>query len=258
MKKIVQVKLSDLKDSFYIRTKLNDDRLQYLWSLREGGVKLPPILITKDNKIVWGRHRVYVEKELMNNDTIEAEITEEEDFLTLVKMSYEENSEGPLPPTKDDLFHTMTPLVQKGIPLKKVANAFSFLPYGMVKMAYHHAQWREENKKLLKAQQLVIEQNFTVKKAAEILGVKEEKLKEFMNRKKPNGASVTACKKEIGQRFNHFNRVNGQKIGDLFKWWDDGIMIREDANSVFRYLGKLIINQNKMYADWQKRWDSKK
>lgn len=260
MGKIIEVKLADLKDSFYVRVRLDDDRLQLLWSLRDAGVELPPILITKDYRIVRGRHRVYVERELMKKETIKAIVTEETDFIKLVAMAVEENSGGSLPLTKEDLFHTMVPLVQKGISLKKVVSAFPFLPHQLIRTCYRHAEWRENNKKYQQARSLVIYDNLTVNKAAEVVGIDQQKLQKFLDKKADNngGGRLVASKKELGQRFSHFNRCNGQKVRDLFKLYDDGEIGKRDADSIFNYLGNLIINQNRMYADWQKRWEYKK
>jgi hypothetical protein len=258
MHKIIEVEITKLKDSFDIRNTLNQDHVLFLWSLIDAGTELPPIKITKDFSIIDGRHR-RIAYEHAGIPMIKAEVVDTDSTIEIVKQAIEANMGGALPPTKTDLYRTMMILINRKYSKERITDEFkSILPMGLIRISYHQARWQINNKKVNEAIDLIKTSNLTVKKAAEIVGISENSIKEKLDRKKIDGNGNPHLKGTLSKMFTHFNKSLGKIVSKTFQDCEDGELTKLETEAILKFLAKLIVNQNRMYADWQKRWDYKK
>ncbi len=255
---IIEVEISKLKDSFDIRSLLNQEHILFLWGLIDAGVELPPIKITKDFSIIDGRHRrdAY---EHANIPIIKAEIVDTDSTIEIVKQALEANWGGALPLTKNDLYRTMTILINRKYSKDRIFNEFkSILPMALIRSSHHNAVWQINNKKVNEAIDLIRTSNLTVKKAAEIIGISEKSVKDKLDRRKIGDNGNPHLKGTLSKMFTHFDKSLGKVVSKIFQDFEDSEQTKLETETILKFLAKLIINQNRMYADWQKRWDYKK
>jgi hypothetical protein len=252
---IIQVKISELKDRFGIRSIINHEHELYLWSLIEGGVPLPPIKITKDYYIIDGRHRIEAYKDA-NIEIIEAEVINEDSTIEIVKLALSSNIGGPLPPTKNDICRTMILLVEKKYSRKRIFDEFSkILPKSLIRTSYHSAVWKINNNKKNDVFDLLAKGS-TLPVISKALDIPKEKIHEWIKNRKvsTNGTG----RMEIRQMFTHFNKKLGKVFSNILQACEDGEKTKMETESIIQFLSKLISNQNRMYSDWNKRWNYKK
>lgn len=256
--KIIDIEISKLKDALDIRSTLNQEHVLYLWGLIDAGTELPPIKITKDNVIIDGRHRreAYIDAGIQ---IIKAEIIETDGTLSIVKRALQENIGGPLPPTKLDLYRSMLILVEKKYSKQRIVDEFSLiLPVRLVRSCYEHALWKSKNRKVNEALDLIRKSNLTPEKAAQLLDIPLQSIKDKLADRKTNMAGDANMRGTLQTMFSHFNKTLSRKISEIFQRYDDGELTKLDSEGTLKFLAKLIANQNRMYADWNKRWNYKK
>lgn len=258
MGKIIEAKVSELKDNFDIRNIINQSHVDYLYGLKEGGIDLGLIKITKDFTIVDGRHRVELYK-ILEIPLIKAEIIDEDSTIGIVRQALSSNMGGPLPPTKSDIRRVMTILINKGYSKKKIYEEFKeILPLSFMKISYQYAALKINNQKIQEAIQLINDSGLTKQKAAEIIKIPEKWITKKLNINKENGDYVQGMKAEVSGLFAHFNKKTGKAFSSILQKYDDGESTKKDTEKIVKYLGQLMINQNRMYSNWQRRWNYKK
>lgn len=259
---IIKVNISELKDSFYVRTETNQKHVEYLASLIGGDVDLGPIRITDDYKIIDGRHRVEATK-FLNLPTIRAIVEKDGDLFLLVKKALSSNMGGALPNTREDLRHSITFLIeQQQASYQKIITQLSDIyPHGMIKAIYGDAISRINNKKLAKALFLLRDGNITLSKAADAVGIPEKYLSDAIKRK---GTKLTPQrwiadeKLLFKRRYSHVNKCNAQARIHIFQKFDDGELRENEVDSFLDYFGQQVARQQQIYSDWRKRWNVKK
>jgi hypothetical protein len=258
MGKIIDVEIRKLVDQVDIRSLLDQDHLIYLWGLVEGGLELPPIKITKDFVIIDGRHRVEVYRRYAQIPFIKAEIIDKSGTIEIVKEALTSNMGGALPPNKNDLYRTMLILINKGYSRQRITSEFKeILPPRLLRSCYQHATWKINNKKVNEAIDLVTRSGLTVSKAASLVGISEDSINKKINGKKDHHDNGIA-KRELMTMFTHFNKGLGKKFSEILQKYEDGEATKSETEDIVNSLSKLITNQNRMYSEWNKRWNYKK
>lgn len=255
--KTIDVEISKLKDEFDIRCILNDDHIIYLAELIKAGQSLPPIKITKDFKIVDGRHRKRA-YELAEILVVKAVVSDSNGTIDIVKEALSSNMGGALPPLKQDLLRTMTILINKGYSRQRIFKEFeSILPLSLLRSSHHHASWAINRQKVNNAIDL-IRNGLTIAKACELTGASLQAVKDKLDRRISDGNGHTHIKGTLSKMFTHFDKSLGKVVSNIFQNYEDGEQTKLDTEITLKFLAKLITNQNRMYADWQKRWNYKK
>lgn len=259
MNKIIDVEISKLKDTFDIRGNvLNQDHVLYLWLLIDAGKELPPIKITKDFSIIEGRHRVAAYKDA-GKAIIRAELIDTDSTIEIIKLALSSNVGGPLPPSPTDITRTIALLIKKKYSKERIINELkTIFPVSIIRSAHNKAMWQINRLKTNETIDLITMSNLTIQKACEITGANEPRVKIALGKRKeiPNGKPQT--KGTITKIFTHFNKSLGKIISKVFQDLEDGELTKLEAEAIFKFLGNRIINQSRMYADWQNRWQYKK
>ena len=255
---IVEVKVSELVNGFYVREKFNDNHLAMLLSLSEGGVKFPPIEITKEKEIIDGRYRTELAK-LLDKEFIEAIIIKDGKAETeLAAQALGANLGGSLPPTKEDIIHTIKYLIGKSFPKDEIISKLSRpLPASMVRVLYLRATSEIAKAKGFRGAHLVKEDGLSIEEAAKRVGLKtikpiQDALKIGQRDKLPKFNSI------ISSKFVYLNRGNGRLITTLFNAYKDGEISSDEVLERLDFLGKAISNTNRLFSDWQSRFSKMK
>ena len=241
MAKIIKVKLSELKKDFYVREKLIESHWFLIAELMDAGTPFPPIRAA----------------EFLERETIEAVIIPDKGKLASVSHALEANYGGSLPPTGEDIIHTLTYLIEKSIPRDQTINQFSkFIPKSLVNTFYKKAYSNICNKKVYAAIGLITGKGLDIYEAAKEVGLKSTaQIKNEMDRRLGKGQSkIPNFKAIFAAKFATFNNSNGHLITQLRTAYKNAEISSETVADTLRALGDLISNTKKVYEDWQARF----
>jgi len=259
--KIIEVKLSDLKYGIYVREHLDENRILFFASLMEAGADLPPIKITKDNKIIDGRHRTEAAK-FLDKVKIKAVVTENGNNLQIIREAIASNWGGSLPPTKMDLIHSIMQLMEASYPANKIEQEFkNIIPLSMLRTIIQHARLKINNQRILKAKRILSDNpKMSVEKVAELVELKTKILQDSIAKDsgKREVNFVASQKDSLSARYKHFNCSIANIIRFIFKNHSDAEIDSGQVDRILEHLGGLIANQNRIWADIERRWQARK
>lgn len=253
MSKLVSIK--DLQTNTYVRKELDQEHVLVLAQLIEDGIKLPPIQITPDHRVIDGRHRV--EAHEMNSLTeIRCEVVEVEDEVDIITRAFRANMGGAKPPTPADIEHTVMLLLDRGQTIKEVAAALR-LPPGMTRIYVTQVKSKVNRTKLLQAADSITGGGLTVQKAAEKHGVDPDKLKEMLatrrNRHKPG---IAETQRSLTKRYKSVGSSNANLLRKLLEKVEDGDVTIKQAATIIDHLEELQRKSARAVADWKKRLEA--
>ncbi len=254
------IEISKLKKQIYVRDGLNEDHWLMLAGLIDGGVQLPPILITEDGAIIDGRHRVRAH-EFLGLTTIEAIVVKESRTVELVGLAIKENIGGSLPINKKDLQHCMEIMLEKHLTQKQIFGELKqYLPVGLLKTAMQTAGWMVRTRKIRRALDLMAETpTLSVGDAARLVGVAEDTLQNAISKKKPVAVNViSTTKANLKRRFTNFNRSLGQDVKYMVLTWTEGDLSTENVDELMQFYNQQVNNVLMNCQDTLKRWVAKR
>lgn len=249
-------KIADLKTTMFVRSALNQDHVLFLAELIEGGTVLPPIQITEDGRIIDGRHRKEA-YELLDRTEVKVEVVGETDETKLITMAFKANVGGSLPPTIEDVNHTIQVLLEKRVPQCQIAKLLR-LPPSMSDKLVSRVKTRITRTKKQDAVDAVTERGLTISAAAKQFGVPFEDVRNELRRRKKKDTSVaehmrnlTAFYRTLGQRTAHILRATM----DEFR---DGEMSASQVDEVFKKIEQLQVKSARSIKDWETRFEAAK
>lgn len=255
MNKIIIVKIADLDMNLFVRKTLNQNHALYLGELVQNGVKLPPILINPQKKVIDGRHRVEA-YELNDLLEIEAEVVNITSDAELIAAAFKANVGGALPPNSQDIEHTIVVLLGLGEAQKHIVEMLG-LPVEMTRGYIKNVQSRLMRQKLQQAADAVTEGGLTVPKAAEQFRVNPDRLKETLsgNRKKQKKEAMNEVQLHFTKRYRSLGSSNAASLRRLFDKFQDGDVSPQQVVAIFEKLDQLQKQSARSLADWRKRFD---
>ncbi len=249
------VSINDLQKNTFVRRELDQDHVLYLGQLLEGGVKLPPILVTDDLQVIDGRHRIEAH-ELLNLTEIRCEVVEVRDEADLIARAFKANVGGPKPPTPEDVEHTVKLLLARGVAQKDIVRMLR-LPPGMARHYVGQVKSKLNRARLLQAASSVTDDGLTVAKAAEKHNVDSDKLREVLsgrrNRHKPGIAEI---QRTLTRQYKSVGLRNANLCKRLMDKLEDGDVTEKQVISIFDHLDSLQKQSARAVADWRKRFDT--
>ncbi len=250
--------LTAIKETFFVRAKLDEDWILQLAQLIENRQELPPIEVTKDHELVDGRHRIEAYK-LNNRTEIECVLVEETDRLKLVALAFTANVGGSKPPTQEDIKFTIRTLLRDGVSRRKIIEMMPF-PKEVTRRYVDDVQSAEAKQRMNQAVDAVVEGEMTVKDAAEKLAVDPIKLKETLKGKKKtvkSGRSLVAQYKTIFTvQFRRLSLSNGKHMGNLVEKYRDGLVTHAEMQELYDHLGGLMEQMKRAHAGRVKRFQA--
>lgn len=254
--KIVIVKVAELDTNLFVRKSLDQDRVLVLAELVQNGTKLPAILISQNKKVIDGRHRVEC-YDLCGVLEIEAEMVDVSDEGELIAMAFKANMGGPMPPTTDDIEHTVLVMLEHKIAQKRIVEILG-LPPEMTKKYIKDVQSRLVRQKIQQAADAVAYDGLTVIKAAEQFSVNPDRLKEILsgNRKKQKIEAFTEVTRNLTKKYRSLGSSNASALRRLFEKFQDGDVSKQQVDTIFDKIDKLQKQSARSVADWKKRFAS--
>lgn len=254
MSKTREVPLSELKTSFFVRKRLNDDWVLQLAALYEAGEPLPPLEITWDNEVIDGRHRKAA-LELLGRTVVMCHEAGQMEQGKAIVSALKANVGGSLPPTKEDIVHSMIQLLNQGWTQRKILDSMPF-PRSVASKYLKDAWGVVLDSKLKAAMKDVAENDMKVKDAAEKHGVPLEKLQEHMNpnRKKRKQQSMAHLKNQLQRAYQGFHRQIAYKIQKTIETYEDNSIGEVEVFDMFDTLCDLIDKGHKRVEEHKQRF----
>ncbi|MEK7390717.1 MAG: ParB/RepB/Spo0J family partition protein [Patescibacteria group bacterium] len=255
--KIVTVKIVDLKKNLFVRLALNEDHVLYLADLIGNGVKLSPITITPDLTVNDGRHRIAA-YELLGLTEIEAEVVNIGSEIEQIAMAFKANVGGSLPPTQQDVEHTIELLLERGETKKRIGELLG-LPAGMARRYVDVVQSRVARTTLMKAVAAVTDGGLTVAKAAEMHGVDPEKVKAVLSGHRRNNklGGMAEIHRNLTKTYKSLSSRNAALVRGILVKHEDGDMSEKQVREIFAHIELLQKQSARAVADRMARFDAK-
>lgn len=253
--------LKDIKETFFVRAELDQDRIAFFVKLLEAGEKLPPLKITKktdelqDGELVDGRHRRAAYERVKRQQVpveVDPSIKTREDAIL---AAFAANMGGPQPPKDRDYTHTVQILLKAGIRPGRVAKRLSeatSIPLVVYKRYVSNVQSTLAKHRLVQARNAIADDGLSVAAAAEKYDVDPAKLRaEIRGYKKKEAASeLSAIKAGISSRFKAFSAVNGKLPSKLRELHDSGELKTPDIEAILQHYGEKLQDMSLQFRNW--------
>ena len=232
--------VKDLSFDFFVRKELNADWALQLGDLVEHGVEMDPIYITRENKVIDGRHRMEAH-ELAKKPEIKCKIVEADNDIELVVFALKQNLGGSLPPSKGDIEHTIQDLLNRGVPKKQLNDVESQM----------------QRAKLQKAALAISNGGLTVPKAAIQYDVPEDQLKTLLTTrvKGKTKRGIEEIQRQLSLSYKSLGQRNSATVRRLLDAYQDGDVSHKQAMKIFTHLDHLIKVSSRKATEWHKRFE---
>ena len=249
--------ISDLASDFYVRRELNHDWALQLGLLVESGVELEPIYITRENKVIDGRHRMEA-YELAKKTEIRAKIVEADSDVELVVFALKCNIGSGLPASKDDIEHTIQELLNRGVPKKQLAETLSILPAKLVRKYLNDVESQIHRSKLQKAALAISAGGLTVPKAAIQYDVPEDQLRVLLNTRVCGRTKrgIEESRRQLSNSYKSLGQKNHAIIRRIMEAYQDSDASHKQVIQLFEHLDHLVKVSSRKIAEWRKRFEA--
>lgn len=260
--KSVVKKLSEIRETFFVRTGLNPDRVKMFVDLYESGAKVPRIRITEDGQLIEGRHRKAALEQLGRTET-ECEVSQNKHRRELLIEALEANLGGSMPPSPADIMYTIKQLITGGmsqIEVIRKLNSVAGFPVSMCKRYVENVRLRLNNEKTIAALAAIADRGISVKAAAEEFGVGLDVVKNAIKgkKKKVDEMDFRELKSGLSSQFRSTAGKTGATMRKLFEAYHDGLVGIDLVEKVVKEMGRLVKKLDHSVKDWQKRLDAHK
>ncbi len=218
--KPILIEIAKLKNEYDVRKVLNDERVLVLAELIQEGLELPPIQVAMGENgwiFVDGRHRAAAHT-LLDKTEILAIVVERKEPAKMFAQSLFANSGGALPPTINDIRHTVRRMLESGANATTVLKELSFLPVSQIRRYIHDSQEQMKRVKIRMALDSIAEGLRPVDAAAKY-NVDLESLK----------AAISGIKKKFG-------------AGDVSIESENKVYVKSQMRSVYVGITKRLEN----------------
>jgi len=253
-KKIVMMKISELKRTIFVRRCINQNHMFHLALLIEAGVDVGAIKVTPEGEIIDGRHRTDA-YEYLGQAEIPCEVIRVGNEIDIISEAFGANCGGALPPTRADVEHTVQLLLDRNASTKKIA-AIIRMPISLAKKFVGDVNRRIERQKVSEACDLVTNGGLTVPKAAEAGGVTVEQLKNQLGPRKRRTSGVAELKSEISRSYRSMAQKNASIMRNLLGQYDEGDLSEGAVREVLAKISSLKKRAGQTDADWERRLEA--
>lgn len=223
---ILEIAIADLQVPFYVRQKTDQDHVLFLAELMEGGVQLDPITIVANAdgsySVRDGRHRIEASR-LLDRLTIRAKVVPPaKDVVSEIKLAFEANVGGALPPSREDIEHTVRLLLSQNVARKDIAKILP-IPTSLAHKYVQSINMKQLRARMNQAIQAVSEGSLNAPQAAEKFRVDLEALRrELGGRKKKRKHGGAEVKRIISSKYRSLAQYNATTLRRLFAEMEDG------------------------------------
>lgn len=275
--KTAMIPIDKVETNTFVRTGIDQDRIQVMGLAVEGGAKLPPIvlipayevnsrgeIVPLNNKMYYmvdGRHRLLMEDQMFDHTEVAAQIimggvtTEAQ----LISIAFLLNSpDGPLPPDKGDIEHTIEELLKRKVQKKEIPTMLG-LPDMVVKKFINDVEQRLEHAKTLRAFKHVVNKGMSIPEAAQKEDTTSEKLRNYIaaGRRKRKANDLDSANRTVSGSYKSLNSTLHMTIRILVGKYDDGDVTAEDVINVFKKIEGFHARNAKSIKDLRSRFEAK-
>jgi transposase len=246
-------KISELKMNLYVRKALDQDHVLYLAELMEGGVDLGPIKVNPDGIVVDGRHRIEATT-LHNKDEIRGEPVNIRGEANLIAAAFKANVGGSLPPSREDIEHTIASLIERQESEKNIISLLAMSP-SMARKYIVEIRSKLKRAKLQRAADAVTEGTLTVVKAAEQFGVDLDTLREMLSGdRKKNKKGLPELKRQLSTQYKSVSLKNAASLKKILEKYEDGDVTAKQVQDLFIHIDHLQKKSRVSVEGWQQRF----
>ncbi len=265
--KVEMILLDQISNKFDVRVKLDEDRVLQFMSMYEAGTEVPPVLLVAlgDDSYAYidGRHRGAA-RGYLNLPDVPAVIRStslSDSPVELLAVALESNYGGAMPPSRDDIIHAITRMLEAGASQTAVRDRLNFLPPGACRAYIASARSTITKRRISKALDDIDTGEVSIDEAAKRRGVKVEQLRDVISGKKQKwnkGRSdeaefCIALKCYISKELRSANSGISKKVELLVKKVDDGEVSYKFAEEVIRAWKEHLRKTGLRVTDWQSR-----
>jgi len=238
---VIDVEITSLQIPFYVRRKLDEGWTLQLAELVENGTSLPPIKVYRGKDGKWyvrdGRHRIEAHK-LLDRKHIKALIVAPaRDEVGEISAAYNDNAGGALPPSKEDMAHTITLLLGHGLRPAQIAALIPTFPQSLVRKYVDTIHNREKQARLREAVGAVADGELNAPQAAEKYGVDLDQLRTAIGgKKKASVARAAEVVRGLQQRALSYSQTNAQLMKKQVEGFLDGDITGHQLDVVVKRL----------------------
>lgn len=252
---VFTTEIKTIVTEFFVRTALNEARVEFFTKLIREGHDLPPIeLAERDGRklLTDGRHRMEAQLRLGKTQIEYTKAPAGLSIVELIARAYRANSGGPLPPTEADSEHTVRILLQNKTSLRRIAELLG-LPAGLTRRYVCDIQSKDQKKKLQLARDAIACDGLTVAQAAAKYEVEQGTLKRFIGGKKEGKKDSV----EIKQGILTAQRAMTIKVSNLLKkakaLFEDGTVTAKDIHELEEVMEDGLRKQRRLISNWKRR-----
>jgi len=237
----IDVEIASLQVPFYVRRKLDDGWTLQLAELMENGTTLPPIKVIGANRLGWqvrdGRHRIEAHRLLDRKHIKAVVVAPAKDEVGEISAAYNDNAGGALPPSKEDMAHTITLLLGHGLKPHAIAALIPTFPQSLVRKYVDTIHNREKQARLREAVGAVADGELNAPQAAEKYGVDLDQLRRAIGgKKKASVARAAEVVRGLQQRALSYSQTNAQLMKKQVEGFLDGDITGHQLDVVVKRL----------------------
>jgi len=256
--KIVTLPINEIKETFFVRKELSEDRVLQLAMLYEAGTELPPLRVADGtNELIFGRHR-RAALELLNRSEARCEIVKPESRAEMIVMAIEENVGGPLPLTRADIEHSIKLLLAEKTPRTQIVKMVTCWPPAVTRRYLNNVQAAMGKEKMLKAVTAVVDGGLNVPQAAEQFSVDSEDLRQELSgeKKRRKKFGLSELKSGLTSQFKSNSLKSAALVKRLLEGYEDGEVAETQVHEVLSHISHLNRRAQRSHQDWVNRFEA--
>lgn len=247
------VNLDAIRETFYVRTRLDLDHVQQLADLYKAGAKLPALKVTDSGVLVDGRHRLHALR-LLGWKAASVEYVADKEVGELIGDALLSNVGGALPPTHTDITSSLGQMIESGLANSVIMKRLTVKwPHAVAKRYLDDAHSNLSKERVIRAMRAVTEEGKTVAEAALLHKVKLDALKLALGGKKRRKTTVAEFKGAL----EVIVRSRGQKIGALLRKaqaeYEEGQLTKKQLEELVDQAELSTKRAMASIQDWHKR-----
>ncbi len=251
-----QVVVSEIINNVFVRRELNLSHAAVLGDMIISGTELPPILVSQNNELIDGRHRIAA-YQLLGKEVIMAEIRHVKDEVDLIEQAYRANTGGSLPPTQADSEHTIRMLLDRRVSMKEISEKLG-LPVDLTRKWAKQVKTKDANQRIAQAVHAVREKDMPLSEAAKEHGVEVEVLRDRLDGRKnrKTKASIKEILAALSTNHRSLSKKDSSQRSKLLELYEDGKASRADVFEVIEKIESLNKRGDQLLKDFKKRFEN--
>lgn len=263
MNKTVVVLMDEIKEEFFVRTHLHQERVDFFIKLYEAGAEVPVLKLMKGNVLIDGRHRKAALIALGRKE-VECEIISAVERPEAIVLAVAAKFGGPMSPTEDDMRKVVGLLIEQRLSGRKIVDLMCSkiaLPNSIIAKYVDEVRTGMRNVAVSRAVRSILNDGMTLEGAAERHGVNEQQIR---NRLSTDGLTDRESAQEkrlanvlagFSSTFTSTSRTIGTHLKHTLKQYELGLVDEAYVKEVMGVIDRGLRRLRSSHSDWEKRFD---